>query len=111
MSDPTLTPVEMLTLAGLTDRPRYGYELVERIGELSGGRVRVRPGNLYRVIHRLASRGLVREEASPGSDTEDERRQYFSATEEGRRLAAEQLQMYAGVLSSMPGLGGAVGDA
>lgn len=109
----TLTPLEVLTLAGLSDRPRYGYELVERIEALSAGRVGVRPGNLYRVIHRLAERGLIREVAVAGDEAADERRQYFQATEEGRRQAARELRMYAEVLETLPALGelGATGDA
>jgi len=43
-------------LAALGDRPRYGYELPERIEALSEETVRIRPGNLYRVLHRLQER-------------------------------------------------------
>lgn len=106
-----LTPVEVLTLAALADRPRYGYELVERIETLSGGRVTVRPGNLYRVIHRLVGRGLAEEvRHAPGQEV-DPRRQYFGATEAGRREAAGQLAMYARILEGTPDLGKALGDA
>lgn len=106
-----LTPVELLALVGLGERPRYGYELVERISELSGGRVEVRPGNLYRVIHRLEDRGLVGEVGSP-SDAESAHdagsgppRQYFATTAKGRRVAATELAMYRGIAvpSGSPG--------
>lgn len=100
----SLTPLEVLTLAGLSDRPRYGYELVERIEALSRGRVGVRPGNLYRVIHRLEERELVREVEEADGES-DERRQYFEATPEGKRRAAAELRMYAGVLQTLPALG------
>lgn len=109
----SLTPLEVFTLAGLSDRPRYGYELVERIEALSEGRVGVRPGNLYRVIHRLEERGLVRQVEVADSDAGDERRQYFEATPEGKRQAARELRMYAGLLEALPALGrtGATGGA
>lgn len=43
-------------LAALGDRLRYGYELSERIETLSEETVRIRPGILYRVLHRLQER-------------------------------------------------------
>lgn len=97
MTDTPLTPIEVLTLVGLSDRPRYGYELVERIGDLSEARIEVRPGNLYRVIHRLLERGLVTEAAAPEPSSEGPPRQYFQATPEGRRVVARELEMYAGM--------------
>jgi DNA-binding PadR family transcriptional regulator len=90
-----LTPIELLTLAGLGTRARYGYELVQSIAAISGDRVEVRPGNLYRVLHRLGERGLVEEASAPeGATGDDPRRQYFRATAEGRRVVADELEMY-----------------
>lgn len=105
----TLTAVEVLALAALSDGPRYGYELVQTIEELSDGQLQLRPGNLYRVLHRLEDRGLAREVEHGGSD-DDGRRQYFEATAEGRRAAARQLAMYGRILDRSPGLIGALGD-
>jgi DNA-binding PadR family transcriptional regulator len=94
-----LTPVELVVLAALTDRARYGYELVQRIAELTDGRVRIRPGNLYRVIQRLMERGLVTERPAAGKGV-DERRRYFRATSAGSRAAAEDLALYGRVLTA-----------
>lgn len=105
MTEPStpLPPIEVLTLAALGDRPRYGYELVERIEGLTDGRVRIRPGNLYRVLHRLEVRGWVEEvPPPPGAAGEDERRQYLRATPMGMRAAREQLDMYARVRGLIP---------
>jgi DNA-binding PadR family transcriptional regulator len=97
-----LTPTEVVVLAALSDRARYGYELVERIAEITEQAVQIRPGNLYRVLSRLVDAGLVTELAAP-KDV-DERRRYFRATAQGRRAAAAQLDMYAGVLRRVPSL-------
>ena len=43
-----LTPLEAVVIAALTDRARYGYELVRRIDELTDGRMSVRPGDVER---------------------------------------------------------------
>jgi DNA-binding PadR family transcriptional regulator len=97
-----LTTVETVILAAVSDRPRYGYELVQRMTELTDGRMSVRPGNLYRVLDRLVSRGLVSEteSAQPG----DDRRRYFQATSQGRRVVADELAMYGMVLKRVPAL-------
>jgi len=105
MTEPStpLPPIEVLTLAALGERPRYGYELVERIERLTGGRVRIRPGNLYRVLHRLEARGWVEESPPPpAAEGEDDRRQYFRASPAGLRAAREQLEMYARVRDLIP---------
>src|SRR5687768_17219101 len=105
-----LTAIETVLLAAVSDRPRYGYELVQRMAELTDGRFQVRPGNLYRVLHRLMERGLVKETATSGS-SEDERRRYFGATALGRRVAAAELAMYARVLKRAPALKEVLSDA
>jgi len=92
-----LTAVELLVLAAMSDRSRYGYELVQRIAELTDDRVRIRPGNLYRVLQRLLEEGLARETGQQELG-EDERRRYFRATPQGCRVAAEELAMYGRVL-------------
>ena len=52
----------------LRERPTHGYDLLERLPELTGDE-RVDVGNLYRVLRTLEERGLVRsewDEAVPG---------------------------------------------
>lgn len=99
-----LTSLEAIVLAALADRARYGYELVERIAELTGGRKRVRPGNLYRVLERLERRGLAEETEEAAPEGSDERRRYFRATRAGVRAAEAELSMYGRVLHAAGGL-------
>jgi DNA-binding PadR family transcriptional regulator len=93
---PGLPPVELFTLAALSDGPAHGYAIVVRIAELSDGRLEIRPGNLYRVLERLEDRGLIAESAAPAGELADERRRYFRITAAGRREAKDELAMYAG---------------
>ena len=56
-------------LASLLDGPLHGYAIIQRAGELSGGRVRLATGTLYTALDRLAGEGyveLVREEMVHG---------------------------------------------
>lgn len=99
-----LTPLEAVVIAALTDRARYGYELVHRISELTDGRMDVRPGNLYRVLDRLGERGLVEETPDAAAAHEDGRRRYFRATSEGVRAAESELSLYGRVLRRTQGM-------
>jgi PadR family transcriptional regulator PadR len=56
-------------LASLLDGPLHGYAIIQRAGELSGGRVRLATGTLYTALDRLCAEGyveLVREEIVNG---------------------------------------------
>lgn len=104
MPDQPPTSLEVLTLAALSDEPRYGYLIASEIEALSDGQVQVRPGNLYRVLDRLESQGWIEPAEPPGGESPDERRRYYRATPEGRRVASLQLAMFARVLRTTPGL-------
>jgi PadR family transcriptional regulator, regulatory protein PadR len=58
-----------LVLASLLDGPLHGYAIIQRTGELSGGRVQLATGTLYTALDRLCAEGhveLVREEIVNG---------------------------------------------
>lgn len=58
-----------LVLASLVDRPLHGYAIIQRAGELSGGRLPMATGTLYTALDRLCADGhveLVREEIVNG---------------------------------------------
>lgn len=90
-------------LAALSEAPQHGYGLVGHIERLSAGRLRVRPGNLYRVLFRLSERGLVEETSAQARASEDERRRYFRITRAGRRAVREDLALYAGLHQHVTG--------
>ena len=46
-------------LAALLGGPLHGYGIIQRAGELSGGRVRLATGTLYTALDRLTAEGLV----------------------------------------------------
>ena len=51
--------LEMLLLRILADEPTYGYELVSRLSERTGGRFGIKEGTLYPVLYRLEDAGFV----------------------------------------------------
>ena len=78
-----------LVLAILAEGESYGYAIIKRVSELSGGHLRWTDGMLYPVLHRLERNGLVA--AKWGSSESGRRRKYYRLTKEGRaQLEAER---------------------
>ena len=105
-----LSRTEFLVLAVLVDEPRHGYGVVKAIEDRTGGRVRLRPANLYRVLDRLLDRGLLREadrseDASGGGD----RSRFFAVTRLGQRAALEEATGLAEVIHGSERLAPALG--
>lgn len=101
-----LKPIELHVLLGLADAPLHGYALVERIAELSDGKLRLLPGNLYVVLHRLTARGLLRA-ATAGATTNDgeltdARRRAYELTSRGQIALREELARLERLLRSAP---------
>ena len=93
-----LTPTVFEILLSLATQPRHGYAIMQEVEHRSGGAVVLRPGSLYRAIHRLLQRGLVAELDGPVD--EDERRRYYELTQLGRAVAGAETERYARTLAS-----------
>jgi PadR family transcriptional regulator PadR len=78
-----------LVLAILAEGESYGYAIIKRVGDLSGGHLQWTDGMLYPVLHRLERNGLVA--AKWGESETGRRRKYYRLTKEGRaELDAEK---------------------
>ena len=71
-----------LVLAILAEGESYGYAIIKRVSELSGGKLQWTDGMLYPVLHRLERNGLVA--AKWGESEAGRRRKYYRLTKEGR---------------------------
>ncbi|MGW1229849.1 PadR family transcriptional regulator [Streptomyces sp. NPDC001478] len=67
-------------LALLKDRPMHGYEMIQEIGERSGGAWRPSPGSVYPTLQMLEDEGLIVSESEGG-------KKLFTLTEAGRAEA------------------------
>lgn len=94
-----LRPVEFFLLTALDREPLHGYRLVEAIDELTQGRVTPRPGDLYRVLHRLERRGLVEIDESLPREDQDERRTYYRLTDLGSNAVHAEAELMSRVAS------------
>ena len=80
-----------LVLAILAEGDSYGYAIVKRVSELSGGQLQWADGMLYPMLHRLERLGYV--EANWQSSETGRRRKYYRVTREGlAQLAAQRRQ-------------------
>src|SRR5690348_12249694 len=81
-----------LVLAILSEGDSYGYAIIKRVTELSGGHLQWTDGMLYPVLHRLERQGLV--EAEWAASEIGRRRKYYRITREGRAQLAAQRQQW-----------------
>ena len=88
-----LRSVELHILLSVVDRPRHGYAILPEAEERTGGRPGFEIPTLYRALRRLRDEGLIRIVPAPESE-QDQRREYWAATNAGRRaLEAELAQL------------------
>jgi PadR family transcriptional regulator, regulatory protein PadR len=83
------------------NKKMYGYEITQRVAELSGDKIQLTYGALYPVLYKLESEGLL----VTTSDVVDNRaRKYYSLTPEGRKVAktkVSELQEFNRILSAI----------
>jgi DNA-binding PadR family transcriptional regulator len=81
-----------LVLAILDEGESYGYAILKRIDELSGGELEWTDGMLYPLLHRLDRLGYV--EARWDSPLGSRRRRYYCITPAGRNALDEQRRQW-----------------
>ncbi len=81
-----------LVLAILAEGESYGYAIIKRVDELSGGELRWTDGMLYPVLHRLEHNGYVK--STWGRSESGRRRKYYRLTDRGVAELADQRQQW-----------------
>lgn len=84
-----------LVLAILAEGDSYGYAILKRVRELSGGELEWTDGMLYPVLHRLEKSGLV--EARWDQAESGRKRKYYRVTDAGREQLAEERRQWSTV--------------
>lgn len=91
-----------IVLAILAEGDSYGYAILTRVREVSGGRMEWTDGMLYPVLHRLERLGYIAarwETAETGR-----RRKYYHLTTEGRAQLAEESRQWKVVDATLRGI-------
>ncbi len=84
-----------LVLSVLTEGENYGYALIQRVRELSGGKIEWTEGMLYPVLHWMEEQALIESEwrnAETGR-----RRKYYRLRNEGRQALHDEKQQWLSV--------------
>ena len=74
--------LRLLVLHLLGDGPSYGNQLMERVGDLTGGLVGVNPNTMYPLLRELEGRKLIE---GKWEHPERRTRRYYSITREGKK--------------------------
>ncbi len=84
-----------LVLGILAEGDSYGYAIIKRVTELSGGQLHWTDGMLYPVLHRLERQGLIASKWE-ASDT-GRQRKYYRITKDGHAQLAEEQRRWRAV--------------
>lgn len=91
-----------LVLAILAEGDSYGYAILKRVQELSGGRIEWTDGMLYPVLHRLERLGHVQARWQVAES--GRRRKYYRITPQGRAQLAEERRQWQAVDATLRGI-------
>jgi len=91
-----------IVLAILTEGDSYGYAILQRVREVSGGRMEWTDGMLYPVLHRLERFSHV--EARWEVAESGRRRKYYRITPLGRGQLAEERRQWEAVDATLRGI-------
>lgn len=91
-----------IVLAILAEGDSYGYAIIQRVREMSGGRLEWTDGMLYPVLHRLGRLGYV--EARWEVAENGRRRKYYRITSRGRARLAEERTQWQAVDATLRGM-------
>lgn len=91
-----------IVLAILAEDDSYGYAIIKRVRELSGGRMEWTDGMLYPVLHRLERLGHV--ESRWETADSGRRRKYYRITPGGHAQLAQERDQWQAVDATLRGL-------
>src|SRR4051812_45264664 len=81
-----------LVLAILGEGESYGYAIIRRVRELSGGEIEWTDGMLYPVLHRLEAQGVIA--ARWGQSETGRKRRYYTLRRQGKSAIEQQRRQW-----------------
>jgi PadR family transcriptional regulator, regulatory protein PadR len=88
-----------LVLSILAEGESYGYEIIQKVRELSGGQIEWSDGMLYPVLHRLEREGLVESEWKEAESGRE--RKYYCLSSGGRKALKTERQQWLAVHNTL----------
>ena len=91
--------LQTIVLKVLKDHGRmYGYEITQRVKELSDERILLTEGALYPTLHKLEAEGMLKTETE---NIGKRVRKYYSLTPQGRSLVRERVNEFVEFIRTM----------
>lgn len=91
--------LQTIVLKVLKDHGKmYGYEITQRVKELSEGRIMLTEGALYPTLHRLEADGILRTEVV---NIGKRIRKYYLLTAPGRVMARDRVAEFVDFINTM----------
>ena len=81
-----------LVLSVLTEGETYGYALIQRVRELSSGKIEWTEGMLYPVLHWMEKEDLIESEWREAET--GRKRKYYSLRKEGRKALQDEREQW-----------------
>ncbi len=88
--------VRSAVLMLLAEQPMHGYEIIQQIGDRTGGAWQPSPGSVYPALQMLEDQGLIQAEEAEGRRT-------YTLTDAGRDHVAQHREALAAVWASVQG--------
>jgi PadR family transcriptional regulator, regulatory protein PadR len=85
--------LDLLVLKTLQPGPAHGWDIAQRIQQVSRDVLRVNQGSLYPALHRLEAQGSIASEW--GASDNNRRAKFYKLTAAGRRQLAAETETWA----------------
>jgi DNA-binding PadR family transcriptional regulator len=76
----------------------YGYEITQKVKELTGGKIQLTEGALYPTLHAMEAQGILTTDVV---NVGNRIRKYYSVTDTGKKVAKEKVNEYSDFIDTM----------
>ena len=76
----------------------YGYEITQKVKELTGGKIQLTEGALYPTLHAMEAQGILTTDVV---NVGNRIRKYYSVTDTGKKVAKEKVSEYSDFIDTM----------
>jgi DNA-binding PadR family transcriptional regulator len=76
----------------------YGYEITQKVKELTGGKIQLTEGALYPTLHAMEAQGILTTDVV---NVGNRIRKYYSVTQAGKKVATEKVNEFSDFIDTM----------
>ncbi|MBD7911917.1 MULTISPECIES: PadR family transcriptional regulator [Clostridium] len=86
--------LSIIVLKFISNKDRYGYEIIQELDQISRGYYKLKEGTLYPILYRLEDSGWIENYRVVSEDDKKVPRKYYRITEKGKEALNEQLETW-----------------